>query len=59
VNSNGAEPIRVRAVESDGAIFVHLGDLIGYVQAAANVPHAPRQLIAGLLRQLGAALESE
>lgn len=57
---NGDQPIpgfRVRAVEADGALFVHLGDLIRYVQAA-DVPPEHRDTVASFLHQLGVNLES-
>lgn len=47
---------RVRAVEADGALFVHLGDLIRYVQAA-DVPGEYREVVASFLHRLGENLE--
>lgn len=52
--------MRVRAVIHDDRIFVCLGDLVGYVEAAAHQVDEPcRRLIASLLGRLGEALESD
>ena len=58
-NGERAQPgFRVRAVEADGALFVHLGDLIRYVESA-DVPPEHRATVASFLHQLGVNLESE
>jgi hypothetical protein len=51
--------VNVRAVIHDERIFVCLADLMVYVEAASNVPDAPRRQIAGLLARLGEALERD
>lgn len=52
--------MRVRAVMNDGAIFVHLADLIGYVAYPLHdVNRECQDMIASLLQRLGEALESD
>jgi hypothetical protein len=56
----GAQPsMRVRAVMKDGAIFVHLRDLVAYVAYPFHdVDPACQGMITSLLERLGEALEN-
>lgn len=52
-------PFHVRAVTHDGAVYLRLEDLVGYVEAAAGqVPEDGRQLILSLLDRMAEAMEA-